>query len=138
MPLLLQPILEGSLGLVHAAFRAFGVLALLVTGYLVLSGLRRRPFDLLAYVGHVDHPSLRRVYLFVTLPTGVCTQPSMRLPAGKPTGQTLETFLTIRDRGPKDARSTQYGLQTVRPRCGPRSLAGRRPRTSRNFPPETV
>src|SRR5215210_115034 len=52
-------VLEGFLGLLHAALRAFGALALLLTGDLVLSGLRRRLLDLLAYVGDVDHPSLR-------------------------------------------------------------------------------
>src|SRR5215212_11234545 len=75
--LLLQAVLEGFLGLVHAAFRAsFATLALLLAGYLVFGSLLRRPFDLLAYAGHVGHPSLRRACLFASLPLGVSTQPS--------------------------------------------------------------
>src|SRR5215212_6476977 len=71
-------VLEGFLGVAYAALRTSGTLALLTTGCLVLSGLLRRPFNLLAYAGHVDHPSLRRVYLFASLPLGVRTQPSRR------------------------------------------------------------
>src|SRR5215203_3558107 len=65
--LLLQTVRDGPLGLVHAAFRASGALilpALLLTGDLVLGGLRRRLFDLRAYASHLDHPSLWGTFLY--------------------------------------------------------------------------
>src|SRR5215211_8240006 len=79
-------VLEGSLSLLHTALRAFGVLALLLTGDLVLSGLRRRLLDLLAYVGDVDHPSLRCVSI------GVFTYRSMHPTNDAITGRETATL----------------------------------------------
>src|SRR5919112_6010794 len=73
-PVLLQTVLDGPHGLVHAALRASGALVLLallvITGDLLLSGLHCCFLDLRANAGHLDHPSLT-MYVSILLRNGL-------------------------------------------------------------------
>src|SRR5918994_6321111 len=73
-PVLLQTVLDGPHGLVHAAFRASGALILLallvITGDLLLSGFHCCFLDLRANAGHLDHPSLT-MYVSILLRNGL-------------------------------------------------------------------
>jgi hypothetical protein len=148
--LLLQTVLQGFLGLVDAAFRASAALALLTTGSLVFSGLFRRSFDLLAYAGHVGHPSLRRVCLFASLPQGVRAQPSRRgrTNGPYPSAGTLGTARGDRQK-PTPRTKAETGARAClgrpgrtptdgsRARCAPprREGCGPRPRNCRPLSP---